>query len=553
MAKELRGLFAPLLAPLTPGEDDWSDTAAPLARDYQGRPALFEMNNAAGRFALNGVRYASAALLYAALGATVSGVRASFGGVEDTYEYFPTPGMNSLPTLNLTAGATADIVSNELVLGFTTGAARAASFTLAGYRSRAFRWKSRGRNSTATNPPALAHSNANSGMTGNQVQSSAFSTSMTERTVYGTGSGSGGNSYWGWRSGSGAHTLTADDASLVETAPLAGWVDWANGGSSAMEGQAWGGTIHFTMPALPVSGVKVFVQAGAPSTTVNRVYISVATDGAVSLIVRLNAGDLVTLALGTYAPIDELRITYGISRGTNTRGTGSCASVNGGPIVAAYTASDYVPGVSHIFIGQDASGGSLYDGDPFDEITFYKGRPDDEFCEFTSRLDNNSFNMVGDSYGDGAGGVALRTELATASGRKCINSSRGGATLAAQVSGFLAKPYLHSLPVVGWDGSDNGFVDHATNRALWQQVSDACGGRLLIIPSLIGGHYDASYADLVATFGTAHVFDAKAALTAWDANSANWYQGDGVHLNSTAMGVVGAAIHASGKLEAFYS
>lgn len=544
----------------------WSGYTGLQDGPVPGDTPLFYMDNANSRFSANGINYASASALLASVNAVVSGVTSYFGDFEDPtspYEYFPTPTFNSLPTLNLTASVSATVTDNELDITFPSGGLPAASWTLTGYKSRAFRWKAKGR-WAASNPFGIAHTQQNSSFGGNNIGSATnYNSVMSERTTF--GSGSTGNSWWGWRANGTPGHFYADDASLAECAPLNGFVTWADGGSSSMDGQAWSGIVDTpTLPALPVSGEKVFAQ-GDCTNTVHRIALAISTTGAVTLIVRIGGTTNTTLALGTYAPGDRLRIAYGISRGTNVRGTGVVASVNGGPSVTSYATTVSTPGVAYLRIGRDSAGTSLYDG-TFNLVSFYQGRKTDSWCEYNSQITTTFWVGNGDSYMDGANGVALKTLLATASSRNCVNISLGGTTLPQQTTSYLNAAYLSQWPLVQWDGRDNEFVSIDDDLSYYQDMYSGANGRILIIPPIPlsvseGTRYVARKTSLIAAFGAAKYFDVLPVLQALSDGSpadlaalAGGYtppscmQGDGQHLTSAAMTVVADAVQSSGQM-----
>jgi hypothetical protein len=330
-----------------------------------------------------------------------------------------------------------------------------------------------------------------------------------------------------------------------------------------------------------LSGTKYLFQGDAGSDH-HRVRLIVTSGGALQVTVTLNAAAVSTLALGTFAQGDRVRVAIRLQQGTNGTTSGVSASVNGGPRVSDTAATVTLPGISHFRIAENASGTGVFDG-TFNQVAVLRGAAPHDWCEFESRLDDTSLVVGGDSYVDGASGVSLKAALAAATGLRCINIAAGGTSLANQVATYQSKPYLNPLRFVHWDGSDNGYSSISDDIAKYREIWDAQGGTgrvLFVAPVAVPNPAGASsttptaqsvrcaqrVAAMIAAFGAAHVFDPLAALQAqgnggtddnndiaaglvprsqlYDASSGQ------VHLKSSAMTAVANAIHASGKIAA---
>lgn len=561
------------------------DPLQPLS-DYQGRTALFDLNVASGVYWAGGTLHASSADLYAALGATVSGITASFGGVVDgsTYEYFPNPTFDALPMLANGSGYTASVASGELNVVVWSSTNGYVSWALAGYKGRAFRFSAEGRRGTATtNPPNFAHSLANALLGGSNTTNGPLTASTETFEVFGPAAVTG-SSYWGLRgTNTGNGTFYSDNWSIREVMPLAGWGSYAEGDSGA-DALGWSCVFDGVLPVPPASGLKILTQADTGGG-VHYIRLAMTATGDLVLSVCYNASVLSAATqtlLSGIAGGERVRIAFGIINGTNATDSGLVVSINGSPRQQYTAIALNVPGISHLRIGISHSGGSVFDG-TINQVAFLKDRAPGDWCEFASRLDDGALALGGDSYVDGANGAALKTSLATATGLRCINIAAGGTSLANQVAAYQAKSYLAGLRFVHWDGSDNGFSSVTDDIANYQAMVDAQGGTgrfLFIAPVAVPNPAQASSAAptaqsvrctartaaMIAAFGAAHVFNPLATLQAlgdggtddnndiaaglvprsqlYDATNGQ------VHLKPSAMTAVADAIHASGKIAA---
>lgn len=564
-----------------------------LARDYLGNPALFELNNTDSRYALNGVRYGSSAELYAALGATVSGIRAVFGDylAPGEYEYFLDPGFNTGTPWAAASGdpyfkgngASPAVNAGQLEVTYSSATTAYLSFRMDGLEGRAFRFTAKGSRGTSTTggAPTLRHTQANSSLAGNLINAaSSFATgALVTYTVWGSGRDAASPLYFGILASSpGNGVALVDDWSIKETLFVPGLASPANGDENS-DFPGWGGIADVVLPALPVSGEKVIWQNDA-SSTIHRTKLAIDTTGALTLIGRQNATDLATLALGTFAQGDRVRVAFGVRKGTNNTEKGFVASVNGGARISSVAATVQLAGCAFMRIALDHSGTSQFDG-TLNQIIFMAGRPPNDWCEYTSRLDNTSLIVAGDSYVDGASGISLKATLATATGLKCINIAAGGSSLADQVATSQSKPYLTGLRFVHWDGSDNNAGTAAEDVANYQVLSSLYSGRVLFVapvpvpnpagtssptPTTQSTRCAARYSAMVTAFGAGHVFDALTVLQGLSTGSADdlndvaaglvprsclFDSTNGqVHLSSVAMTAVAAAIQSSGKIAA---
>lgn len=554
--------------------------------DYQGRTALLDMNDASAIYWAGSTLYSSRSELLAGISATVVGNAISFGGVTSgsSYEYFPNPTFDTLPTLNSGLGYTPSIVAGELSVAASGATNGFVSYSLAGYKGRAFRFAAEGRRGTATtNPPAFAHSLANNQLGGSNTTSAVLGASMAPFEVFGPAAASG-SSHWGLRgTNTGTGTFYSDNWSIREAMPLVGWGAYADGDSAA-DALGWSCVVDATLPAPPPSGLKILAQ-GDTGGSVHYVRLAMTPAGDLVLSVCYNSSVITaatqTLMTGIVGG-ERARVAFGIISGTNATSSGLVASLNGGPRQQYTAAALTVPGISHMRLGSSQSGGSLFDG-TFNQVAFFKDRAPGDWCEFASRLDDTALAVGGDSYVDGASGVSLKATLAAATGLRCINIAGGGTSLANQVSTYQAKPYLNPLRFVHWDGSDNGFSSVSDDIAKYRELWDAQGatGRMLFVspvavpnpaqassavPNAQSIRCTARTAALIAAFGAAHVFDPLPTLQALGNGGADdnndiaaglvprsqLYDATNgqVHLKSSAMTAVANAIHASGKIAA---
>ncbi|MDE8650483.1 hypothetical protein [Novosphingobium album (ex Liu et al. 2023)] len=589
LPRQLNGDYT-LVARAVPASDvlavTINDPLQPLT-DYLGRAALFDMNHARGIYWTDGAGHADGADLLDAVGASVSGITAAFGGVEDgdsPHEYFPNPTFDALPTLASGLGFTASAVAGELNIVASGATNGYVSYAHAGYKGRAFKMTATARRGTITvNPPAFAHTLQGATLGGNLTSTAVFGASAATLTIFGSGAVTG-SSYWGVRgTNAGDGTCYVDDWTLREVMPLAGWGDWADGNSAAAA-PGWSCLFDGVLPAPPGSGNVVLAQADSGSEN-NRILLRLSSTGNLQLIVVYNAAvqtPAVQLLRAGVAGGEHVRVAFGITQATNDFSEGLTVSINGEPRQEYSAVNLSVPGVSHVRIGRDSAGTSVFTG-TINQVAFLKGRAPGDWCEFASRLDDTPVVTGGDSYVNGANGVSLKASLASAAGLKVIDIGAGGTTLAQQVARYQAKPYLAPLRFVHWDGSDNGFSSITADIANYQALADAQGGTgrfVFLAPVAVPNPAAASnptpgaqsircadrHDAMLAAFGAAHVFDPLPALQALSTGGADdlndvaaglvprsclFDASNGqVHLSGTAMDAVAAALVASGKIAA---
>nr|WP_314259180.1 hypothetical protein [uncultured Devosia sp.] len=166
--------------------------------------------------------------------------------------------------------------------------------------------------------------------------------------------------------------------------------------------------------------------------------------------------------------------------------------------------------------------------------------------------------LEGDSYVDGAPSFGLAASLSRLGGHYPLNDAIGGSTLAQAQARILARAEIRAnLPLVYWDGDNNGFAPLADDLARYAAIANALGhGRFLFIaPALRSGQpTDQRQAALAltnalrATYGDRLVdpMPALLALANGPGDAGNVASGtvpaslllDGVHLNRTGLDAV---------------
>ena len=501
-----------------------NDPLQPL-QNVAGVPAVFEMDNDRGLFYTNGVPYADLSSLVGAVGGTTAGAAISMGGfVDSTATTLLTNGTFDTTTTGWTpigTGALA-IVSGEMQLT-VNATGDGFSQTVAGYPGRAFALTGTGRRGTnAANSPFMAATTTSATMSGNTTAGAQATASNVTSKVYLSALATS-SMYVGVKGSTGTGTTLWDNFSLVETMPLQGWTTIATGSGAAAT--SFSAVIDAVAPsALPTSGqVKVIWQADT-NTQRDRVRLHWASDGTVHMIVTANNGQILDFNLGTVAVNARFRVSIAASQGVNgDASTGYAASLNGANSQQQYTTATNMVGVSHMRIGQDVGGTSAWDG-TFKRVAVVRGRQLADWLELYSALPAATPRVfAGDSYIGGAGGAILPDLYETATGQVTLNIGVGGSTFAQQYGYITARPYLRSLPMVIWDGSNNGMVDVTSQVAIAQQIWDWKGdGRILFLPSIAvpnpgtassstlnaNGVYLRQYRDaLIAAFGASHVYD----------------------------------------------
>jgi len=547
---QLNGTYN-LVARVTPASDVSAlvilDPKQPL-ENASGVPAVFELDNLRGLYYTNGVSYGDLTSLAGAVGGTLSGVALSCGGyVDPAAVNILSNGTFDTATTGWSPGgsATLAIVSGEMQMTIVA-AADSFSQAVTGYNGRALRFTGTGRRGTvAVNLPAMATTLQNGVFGGNASQGPQVGVSNTPATLF-TSASPSGSAWFGVKAGSGTGTCLWDNFSVVEAMPLQGWTPFA--ASSAAAAPAFSVLIDAVAPAsLPAAGqVKVIWQADANSqfngtisaTQHNAIRLLWTEDGTIHLVKRLNNVTSFDITLGTVAAGTRFRVAFAASPGVNgDTNSGYAGSVNGGNSVIQATPVNTLVGVSHMRIGQDANGTSSWDG-TYNRVAVVRGRQLNDWLEYQATLPAATPRVwAGDSYINGAGGVVLPNIYETATGQISYNIGVGGTTFAQIATSIMSRPYLRDLPLIVWDGSNNGMVDVASQVAIAQQIWDwKANGRILWIPSLaVPNPGTASnpapsaqatllrqYRDaLIAAFGTAHVYDEVPTLQSLSTGSAD--------------------------------
>jgi hypothetical protein len=186
-------------------------------------------------------------------------------------------------------------------------------------------------------------------------------------------------------------------------------------------------------------------------------------------------------------------------------------------------------------IGQDVGGTSVWDGS-FNRVAVVRGRQSNDWLEYRAALPTATPRLfAGDSYIGGAGGAILPDLYETATNQVTLNIGVGGSTFQQQLGFITSRPYLRGLPLIIWDGSNNGMVDIASQMAIAQQIWDwKSDGRILFLPSIAvpnpgqassstpnsNAAYLKQYRDaLISAFGATHVYDPVPVLQALSTGS----------------------------------
>jgi hypothetical protein len=529
-----------------------NDPKQPL-QNAAGTPAVFDMDNESGLFYTNSTVYADQSSLLGAIGATVSGVTASFGGyvnpqaknviVNGTF-YTDT---SSWSNIN---GVTSSIISGEAVIDYTPAATGAFTQTITGYSGRAFAFTSTSRRGTNTgNSPSVVGTLSNAALGGNLVGIPAVTATNVTGTFY-MASASGAGMFVGMRGNTGGGTAILDNVSGIEAMPCPGWGTFAT--TSGVSAPAFSVVVDAVAPnTLPASGLVKVIWQGDVNTTHDILRIHWASDGSIHLYGTTNSSSLVVdLNLGNVAPGARFKVAIGASAGVNADPTtGYAGSLNGKNAPNVFASNLVMVGVSHMRIGTGGgqAGTAVWDG-TFNRVAVIPGRQQNDWLEFNATLAGATPRwFAGDSYIGGAGGVILPDLYETAVNKITYNTGVGGSTFAKIRDDIIARPYLRNLPLIIWDGSNNGMIDVATQIAIAQQIWDwKADSRILFIPSIAvpnpatasgpainpNGTYMRQYRDaLISTFGASHVYDPVPIIQGLSTGSAD-------DLNDIASGVI---------------
>lgn len=501
----------------------------PLA-DANGNLAILDFAPSLSLFYANGMRFPSASTLWAALGASVAGNAVAVGGyVGPSPVNLLTNGTFDSDTTGWTpngSGASFSSVAGEGV--FDIGASQSSCWQgLSGYPGRGMQFQGTlRRGSNTANSPFLAMSLQNTSMSGNVKAGTPAIASNVQSRMY---SSTWNNAlYYGIKSSSNVGTVIVDNFTLVESMPFPGWVDFATSSSDA--GQAIAIVIEATSPAAyPVSGEKVLWQSDVNSE-IDRIRLSINTTGNLILSGRVNAANQFTsFDFGVLPTSTRFKFALTGSKGVNAdNSTGFAASLNGETAKAAFASNLNFPAATHMRIGRDVAGASLWDGD-IHRVTMLKGRQPQDWVEYmaaSSSAISNAFRAEGDSYMAYTSGDELALRLQNSTGKLKINTAVGGSNVASQRDRILNKSYLARLPVVCWNGSADNNYNIQQNMDAYAAMYTATAGRILFMipvdvgPSVTGVKSANAIAletirdNLIALYGASKVYDAMPAIHA---------------------------------------
>lgn len=460
-----------------------------LILSSSGAYPIFDMDNAGGStFWTNGRNYSSASALMTALSATTSGVTAVVGPyIDPAGTNILTNGTFDTDTTGWTAinSATIAIVSGEMQV--TGGGVATGGFSQAvsGFGNRAFRVRGTGRKGTTGSALAILGTTQNSVFSSAPATIDITSTSNTTTDMY-ISTAKGTNTWFGGKANiATSGTSFFDNLSAVEAMPMPGWTTFA-GGVSTAAGPTWSVFVDAVAPA-SISATQVIWQADA-DTERDRVRLTYGTDNHVHLIVTSNNNGVLDFDLGTVALGARFRVAMGCAQagGVSDATTGFAASLNGANSQALFQNKD-LPGVSKMRIGNNVAGTAAWTG-TFNRVSVVPGRQPTEWLEAMTVLPNvDALWTEGDSYMAFTNGYGLTDGLEASIGVPAVNSAVGGSTLAQIATRISARvSYLKGRRLIVWDGSANGHVtgSTATEMALYDQIWQANGGRVLFIPSI---------------------------------------------------------------------
>lgn len=527
-----------LVARVIPAGNSFSislkDPMQPL-KNAAGENATFEINKTTGLYYANGTKYSTLNAMLTAVGGVTSGDAITTG------PYLDPAAANRVSNGDLASGTSPWAVTSGTATVANVGGELeithpgTVSQTVTGYAGRAFEFKGNGRRGTnSSNSPFLAATTQNAGMSGNITMGSAVTATAQDYRVY-LASAGGGGMHVGVSGNSGGGTTLWDNFTLVEAQPYPGYASFATSASDPAPGFAV--LVEATTPsAAPAAGAVQVLWQGDTNHDRDRLRIAYHDDQTIRILVNTNNGGVISWTMGTVPVNTKFKIAFTATRGLNgDSSTGYAASLNGANSQFRYDASASMVGFSHMRIGKHQTGATWLG--TIERVALVKGRQTEDWLEYqTSNHDSPVTVFAGDSYIGGAGGVILPNIYETNTGFTTMNIGVGGSTLQQQKTFITSRPHLKDIPMVHWDGSNNGMVDVPSQMATAKEIWDwKENGRILWVPSIpcpnpvvaangspnSNAAYLRSYRDaLIAEFGAAHVYDPMPALQAL-ANSAD--------------------------------
>lgn len=426
--------------------------------------------------------------------------------------------------------------------------------------------------------PAVIQTSAIQGNfgTGTTAATAITSTTPTTQSVFYAASPTQSLNIVGLRSSStssDANPFFIDNVSVIYVCPYQGWV---RGPYTVF--------LDFTLPIATPSADQIVFQAGVFN---DREMVIVHRGADQQLIVDVKSNNLsqTSLNLGVVANSTRCRLT--LSLGINQMSGPTMinlnaqqhftASLNGSIPITSTAGSKVLPGPSHIllkcgirfinpaYVPVDEFPGTLQ------RAAILRGQQSMQWCQYQSArhliggpVAQSPIVMFGDSYVGGAGGVVFPNMLQAATGRPVINCGKGGITMDEIKSILLARSWARDCTCVFWDGSNNGYGSVATYFSLISSICSFIGhNRIVFLPPVVpgpgNGTVDQGVSDvkaihsLIAADGRMRTFDPQIALknavttglssqdTLDDSSGRvrkDMYLLDGVHLNSTAMGII---------------
>lgn len=180
----------------------------------------------------------------------------------------------------------------------------------------------------------------------------------------------------------------------------------------------------------------------------------------------------------------------------STRSQNFAAAANGTGS-GATTAATAMPAVTTMRIGRGASANLPWSGQ-IRRLTIYPDPATDVAANTAASLPPHDLWLEGDSYAGGSAGIGLGSSLARQHGRYPLNDAIGGSTLDQAVSRILARTGpARNLPLIYWDGDNNGFASLADDLARYDQIAAAAdNGRYLLLPPTLRAGQQTSQREL---------------------------------------------------------
>ena len=441
--------------------------------DQEGQPATLALDLANDRGWYNGKSYGSLSALLAVSAGTRIGDAYEFGPVFGAEEWL-TNGHFDSDVSGWTSGRSATIAAVGGECQFTGGGGSLGYFiqSVSGRRGRCARLTVSGRRGSSTNSflggggGDATVNFLNGGATSAQITSTATSTITGLLNITDDPAGIGVRN----TSSAGAGTAYFDNLSLVEAHPFETW-----------PGLDFSIVLSGTVPSLG-SSPQVLIQGDNDDSGQKHLWrVILDIDGVFKFNYRNNSSVGSVLELGSVAVGQPFRLAIGISR------TAQSASLDGKPVVSL---SATMPGTGKLRVGKGYGTTNSLPHAALTGASVVSGRQPNTWLQYAaSGFSSAAIWTNGDSYTDGAYGVALASSLRNLTGRIVINDAVGGSTLRAARDRLVAAPHARRKPLVIWDGSANGYGSVEETLAIVDEIVAWHGDakRIIIVPSVSVG------------------------------------------------------------------